>query len=85
MALDDAQSRLALRLKSGHQIIKGPPGSGKTLVLVNRCCHLSRYQPKVKRILLVCFNIALVSYLKRLNQEKGIGIGVGGGIGVGPS
>lgn len=78
MALDDAQSRLALRLKSGHQIIKGPPGSGKTLILGNRCCHLFRYQPKIKRILLVCFNIALVSYLKRLVQEKGVGIGAGG-------
>ena len=78
MALDDAQSRLALRLKSGHQIIKGPPGSGKTLVLVSRCCHLFRYQPRIERILLVCFNIALVSYLKRLVQGKGVGIGDGG-------
>jgi superfamily I DNA and RNA helicase len=78
MALDDAQSRLALRLKPGHQIIKGPPGSGKTLVLVSRCCHLFRYQPGIKRILLVCFNIALVSYLKRLIQEKGVGVGEGG-------
>jgi hypothetical protein len=77
-ALDEAQARLALRLGPGHQIIKGPPGSGKTLVLVHRCCQLRRYQPKIKRILLVCFNIALVSYLKRLIQEKAIGTGDGG-------
>jgi len=77
-ALDEAQARLARRLKSGHQIIKGPPGSGKTLVLVHRCCHLQKYHPQVKRILLVCYNIALVSYLKRLIQEKGLGIGEGG-------
>jgi hypothetical protein len=76
--LDEAQSRLALRLGSGHQIIKGPPGSGKTLVLAHRCCHLFRYAPKVKKILMVCYNIALVRYLKRLVQEKGIGIGGGG-------
>jgi hypothetical protein len=77
-ALDEAQARLALLLGPGHQIIKGPPGSGKTLVLVHRCCQLRRYQPKIKRILLVCFNIALVSYLKRLIQEKAIGTGEGG-------
>jgi hypothetical protein len=73
--LDDNQARVALYLKAGHQIIKGPPGSGKTLVLVNRCCFLQKYNPKIKRILLVCYNIALVSYLKRLLLEKGVGVG----------
>jgi len=29
----------------------------------------------MKRILLVCYNITLASYLKRLLQEKGIGVG----------
>jgi len=77
-ALDEAQSRLALQLGPGHQILKGPPGSGKTLVLVHRCCQLCRYERKIKRVLLVCFNIALVSYLKRLIQEKAIGTGEGG-------
>ncbi len=77
-ALDEAQARLALLLGPGHQVIKGPPGSGKTLVLVHRCCQLHRYQPKIKRILLVCFNLALVSYLKRLIQEKSIGTGENG-------
>jgi hypothetical protein len=78
LALDEAQAKLSLRLGSGHRIIKGPPGSGKTLVLVHRCCHLHRYHPQVKRILLVCFNIALVSFLRRLLQEKGVGTGEGG-------
>jgi hypothetical protein len=73
LALDEAQARLALRLGPGHQIIKGPPGSGKTLVLAHRCCQLCKYHPRCKKILLVCFNIALVSYLKRLIQEKGLG------------
>jgi hypothetical protein len=75
LALDESQSRVALRLGKGHQIIKGPPGSGKTLVLIHRCCHLFKYHPGTKRILLVCYNIALVGYLKRLIQEKGLGIG----------
>jgi hypothetical protein len=74
-ALDEAQARLALRLKPGHQIIKGPPGTGKTLALVHRCCHLCKLQGKKKRILFVCYNIALVSYLKRLIHEKGLGTG----------
>ena len=78
LALDEAQSRLAWRIGSGHQVIKGPPGSGKTLVLVHRCCQLYRYRPGAKRILLVCYNIALVSYLRRLLQEKGIVLGEGG-------
>jgi len=78
LALDEDQAKLSLRLRSGHQIIKGPPGSGKTLVLVHRCCHLHRYNPHLKKILLVCFNIALVSYLRRLMQEKGVGTGEGG-------
>jgi len=76
--LDEAQSRLGFRLRPGHQIIKGPPGSGKTLVLVHRCCHLIKYHPEIKKILLVCYNIALVSYLKRLVQEKGLGISANG-------
>lgn len=77
-ALDESQARLALRIGAGHRIIKGPPGTGKTLVLVHRCCQLYKYQPKAKRILFVCYNIALVSYLRRLLQEKGIGLGEGG-------
>ena len=78
LALDEAQAKLSLRLGSGHQIIKGPPGSGKTLALVHRCWHLHRYHPQVKKVLLVCFNIALVSYLRRLMQEKDVGTGEGG-------
>jgi hypothetical protein len=77
-ALDETQVRLALHLAPGHQVIKGPPGSGKTLILIHRCCHLRKYNPKVKKILLVCYNIALVGYLKRLLQEKGLGIGTNG-------
>jgi len=76
--LDESQARLALRIGHGHQIIKGPPGSGKTLVLVHRCCHLCKYNPQIKKILLACYNIALVGYLKRLIQEKGLGIGKNG-------
>ncbi len=70
--LDQNQARLALRLGRGHRIIKGPPGSGKTLMLVARCCQLSRFEPSARRFLLVCYNIALVNYLRRLILEKGV-------------
>jgi hypothetical protein len=77
-ALDEAQAQLARRLGRGHQIIKGPPGSGKTLVLVHRCFQLRNYHPQIRRILVVCFNIAFASYLKRLLLEKGVGLGEDG-------
>jgi superfamily I DNA and RNA helicase len=71
----EVQARAALTLKAGRRLIKGPPGSGKTLILIHRCCFLQKYQPRMKRILLVCYNVVLVSYLKRLLQEKGVGVG----------
>jgi hypothetical protein len=77
-ALDEDQARAALSLKAGHQLIKGPPGSGKTLVLIHRCGMLQKYRPGMKRKRLVCYNIALASYLKRLLQEKGITLGLDG-------
>jgi hypothetical protein len=76
--LDEYQARFALRLGRGHRIIKGPPGSGKTLVLVHRCFFLRNYRSQATRILFVCYNIAFLSYLKRLVQEKGLGLGEGG-------
>jgi hypothetical protein len=73
--LDESQARFALQLGQGHHIIKGPPGSGKTLVLIQRCSYLYRYHPQVKRVLFVCYNIALVSYIKQLLFNKGVNIG----------
>jgi len=73
--LDEAQSKLAMQLRRGHQIIKGPAGSGKTLVLIQRCAYLYTYHSQVKRVLFVCYNIALVSYIKQLLVKKGIDVG----------
>ncbi|MBW2031055.1 MAG: ATP-binding domain-containing protein [Deltaproteobacteria bacterium] len=71
-AFDEAQARMARRLGPGHWIIKGPPGSGKTLVLVHRCCQVHKYDAKKEKILFVCFNIALASYIRKLIREKGV-------------
>jgi hypothetical protein len=73
--LDEPQATLAMQLGRGHQIIKGPPGSGKTLVLIHRCGYIYKYHPRAGRILFVCYNIALVSYIKQLLREKGIRTG----------
>jgi len=76
--LDAHQASVARRLQRGHQLLKGPPGSGKTLVLVHRCKFLSLFDPGVTRILFLCFNIALASHLKRLVTEQGLGTGKNG-------
>lgn len=75
--LDKLQARVARALGRGHQIVKGPPGSGKTLVLAHRCKFLSQLDPGIKDILFVCYNIALSSYIKRLVQEQDLGVGPG--------
>lgn len=73
--LDRWQSGVARTLGAGHQLVKGPPGSGKTLILVQRCKYLFLHHPKSERILLLCYNLALASFLKRLVQEQGVAIG----------
>ena len=46
--------------------IMGPSGCGKTLILVHKAAFLLRYNPSIRRILLVCYNITLVSYNGKL-------------------
>ncbi|RMG85932.1 MAG: hypothetical protein D6708_14930 [Candidatus Dadabacteria bacterium] len=76
--LDHHQEALARRWDGGHRIVVGPSGCGKTLVLVHRARFLHKYNPKVRRVLLVCYNVALVPYLKRLCARHGLGLGPGG-------
>ncbi|WP_025322963.1 3'-5' exonuclease [Deferrisoma camini] len=78
--LDHNQESLARRWDGGHRIVAGPSGCGKTLVLVHRARFLRKYNPKVQRVLLVCYNVALVPYLKRLCVRQGLGLGPGGGV-----
>jgi hypothetical protein len=77
-ALDNSQARVARKLGKGHQILLGAPGTGKSLVLAHRCRYLKQYDSGVKRILVVCFNIAASRYLRRLIQEQGVGMGPDG-------
>lgn len=76
--LDDQQERHARAWGSGHWLIKGRSGSGKTLVLVHKAAMLLRYNPQVRRVLYVCFNLSLVSYVKRLLGRLGVPLGDSG-------
>jgi hypothetical protein len=75
--LDHHQEALAYRWGPGHHILTGPPGSGKTLVLVYRAVLFMRYEPRVRPILFVCYNIMLVDYIKRLLIAQGVPLGPG--------
>jgi len=55
---------------SGHRVIHGVAGSGKTLILGFRCLHLAEFSRKP--ILVLCFNIALAARLRNFLAEKGI-------------
>jgi hypothetical protein len=68
--LDALQSRVAYKLKRGHRIVEGVAGTGKTMILVERCRYLTEHDPRVKRSLILCFNIALARYIERLAQER---------------
>ena len=62
--LDQEQERLARNLGSGHRIIHGVAGSGKTLILGYRCLQLA--QECRKPILVLCFNVTLAARLREL-------------------
>ncbi|MCZ2418182.1 MAG: NERD domain-containing protein, partial [Burkholderiales bacterium] len=76
--LDHHQEAIARKFDSGHRIITGPSGSGKTLVLVHKAGFLKQYNPSIKNILFVCYNITLVNYIKRLLAGKKIPLGENG-------
>jgi len=73
--LDHHQEVLARKYDGGHRIITGPSGSGKTLVLVHKAAFLLKYNPDIKRILFVCYNITLVNYIKRMLANKHVPLG----------
>jgi hypothetical protein len=74
-ALDHHQEVFARKFDGGHYLIKGRSGSGKTLVLVHKAALLLRYNTKVRRILYVCYNLALVPYVRRLLAQLRVPLG----------
>ena len=64
LVLDDKQRNLVLtRTKSGYRRIKGPAGSGKSLVLAARASELAS---EGKSVAAVTYNITLLHYLRDL-------------------
>lgn len=68
--MDVQQEQLARNLGSGHRVIHGVAGSGKTLILGFRCLYLAKILHKP--ILVLCYNITLAARLRLLMEEKGI-------------
>lgn len=67
--MDLEQERAARRLRSGHRVIHGVAGSGKTLILGFRCLHLA--ETMRKPILVLCYNVALAAKLQDfMHQHK---------------
>ncbi len=77
-ALDQEQENLARTFGPGKTLITGPSGSGKTLILAHQAWHLPRVDKRVKRILVTCFNLSLVGYIRRLLARKGVSLGING-------
>ncbi|MEN8444165.1 MAG: 3'-5' exonuclease [Cyanobacteria bacterium J06555_13] len=65
LSLDLEQERLARTMRPGHRVISGVAGSGKTLILLARAKALANSLEQ-RRILVLCFNIALASHLRSL-------------------
>ena len=64
LPLDLRQEHLAqTRTNTGYRRVKGPAGSGKSVVLSARAAELA---DSGKRVLVVCYNITLLNYLRDL-------------------
>ena len=61
--LDRYQEQVARKIGSGHSVIRGVAGSGKSLVLCSKALLMAREQPQWK-VLIVCYNVSLASQLK---------------------
>jgi hypothetical protein len=61
--MDRRQEALAKGLGTGHRVVRGVAGSGKTLVLVHRATLFARLYPQ-QRFLLTCYTRSLVGVLR---------------------
>ena len=76
--LDHHQESIARKYDGGHRIFTGPSGSGKTIILVSRAAILKQYNPAIRNILFLCYNITLVNYIRRLLADKHVPLGENG-------
>lgn len=62
--LDIRQERNARAMGEGHRIVYGVAGSGKTVLLIARARLLAAQCPQ-QRVLVLCFNVSLATYLQQ--------------------
>lgn len=74
VALDAEQEREALHLSGGRRLLRGSAGSGKTLILVRRAEEIWKSRPSA-HILILCFNLSLAGYIRRMLSEKALPLG----------
>ncbi|MHA1451261.1 MAG: ATP-binding domain-containing protein [Promethearchaeota archaeon] len=63
--LDDKQNSYAHSLNSGHRLVFGCAGSGKTVILIARARYIAQNNPNGK-ILVLCYNRLLSQMIKNL-------------------
>ncbi|EMK8321922.1 NERD domain-containing protein [Escherichia coli] len=68
--MDIQQEILARNIGDGHRVIHGVAGSGKTMILLFRCLYLAETTPG--KILVLCYNITLASYLQECIESRGL-------------
>ncbi|HDS7927592.1 TPA: NERD domain-containing protein [Escherichia coli] len=68
--MDIQQEILARNIGDGHRVIHGVAGSGKTMILLFRCLYLAETTPG--KILVLCYNITLASYLRECIDVRGL-------------
>lgn len=68
--LDVQQERHARQIGSGHRLVFGVAGSGKTILLIARARLLAAGLTKVDgKVLVLCFNVTLASYLRAVLSD----------------
>ncbi|EHQ9867276.1 NERD domain-containing protein [Escherichia coli] len=68
--MDIQQEILARNIGDGYRVIHGVAGSGKTMILLFRCLYLAETTPG--KILVLCYNITLASYLRECIESRGL-------------
>lgn len=79
VTLDEEQENEALHLSGGRRLLRGPAGSGKTLILVRRAEELLR-NGLCKKILFLCYNYSFANYIRRMLSAKGVPLGKESGV-----
>ena len=79
VTLDEEQEKEALSLSGGRRLLRGPAGSGKTLILVRRAEELWR-KGQCRKMLFLCFNYSFANYIRRMLSNKAVPLGKQAGV-----